>query len=332
MAVELPPKQTRQQGLSPAAEEEHTCQKAVHRAFQAVFHRSFGEIYGYVAYRLAAGWDAAQDVTQDAFLAAWQAWNSYRGDGMVVSWLRGIARRKVADHLRAKIRGRDSAKANGPTCLATSGRTPRTNDRSCWPRRRGCCPQSTWNCSKKSTLRGFPFDEWQRSGRERRSRSNRLFPEPATCSDALTTGFKRKRGVPQMKTFDFDRDEQIASALAEAVKAYSPPPGLQETVGERLFGRTGDSVSTLGANPDLDGSGSADPQAARLAVRPAGRSCVVWPATRRDWQSLPHRSFCWPSGPTTRTSGQTSPLPTCKQPFGGLRPLSRSSIVPRSLG
>jgi len=92
-------------------------------SFQSVFDRCFGEIYSYVAYRLAPDCDAAQDVTQEVFLAAFERWNSYRGDGTVLSWLRGIARRKVADHLRAKIRGHcplemqihaDSAAASQP--------------------------------------------------------------------------------------------------------------------------------------------------------------------------------------------------------------------------
>jgi RNA polymerase sigma-70 factor, ECF subfamily len=82
-------------------------------SFQSVFDRCFGEVYGYVAYRLAPDREAAQDVTQDVFLAAWQSWGSYRGDGMVLSWLRGIARRKVADYLRVKIRGRSLAETEG---------------------------------------------------------------------------------------------------------------------------------------------------------------------------------------------------------------------------
>jgi RNA polymerase sigma-70 factor, ECF subfamily len=87
-------------------------------SFQAVFQRSFSDIYGYVAYRLAPDWDAAQEVTQESFVAAWQAWNSYRGDGMVLSWIRGIARRKVADHLRAKARARGFAGADAIPRLA----------------------------------------------------------------------------------------------------------------------------------------------------------------------------------------------------------------------
>ena len=72
------------------------------QSFQSVFDRWFGEVYGYVAYRLAPDRDAAQDVTKEVFLAAWKSWDSYRGDGVVLSWLRGIARRKVADYLRAR--------------------------------------------------------------------------------------------------------------------------------------------------------------------------------------------------------------------------------------
>ena len=69
-------------------------------SLEAIFDRHFDDVYGYVAYRLAPDLEAARDVTQQVFLAALQSWASYRGDGAVVSWLRGIARRKVADWLQ----------------------------------------------------------------------------------------------------------------------------------------------------------------------------------------------------------------------------------------
>ena len=75
-------------------------------SLEAIFDRHFDDVYGYVAYRLAPDLEAARDVTQEVFLAALQGWISYRGDGAVVSWLRGIARRKVADWLRLRG-GRD---------------------------------------------------------------------------------------------------------------------------------------------------------------------------------------------------------------------------------
>jgi RNA polymerase sigma-70 factor, ECF subfamily len=82
-------------------------------SFRSVFDRWFGDVYGYVAYRLAPDRDAAQDVTQDVFLAAYQSWESYRGDGPLLSWLRGIARRKVADHLRVRAERRATVAPGG---------------------------------------------------------------------------------------------------------------------------------------------------------------------------------------------------------------------------
>ncbi len=91
--------------------------------FQSVFDRCFSEIYGYVAYRLAPDRDAARDVTQEVFLAAWQSWGSYRADAPVLSWLRGIARRKVADHLRVTVRRRYATEAEDLVDPATSDRS-----------------------------------------------------------------------------------------------------------------------------------------------------------------------------------------------------------------
>jgi RNA polymerase sigma-70 factor (ECF subfamily) len=57
-----------------------------------------------VAYRLSPDLEAAADVTQEVFLAAVKGWKGYRGDGSPLTWLRAIARHKVADHLRARLR------------------------------------------------------------------------------------------------------------------------------------------------------------------------------------------------------------------------------------
>ena len=67
---------------------------------QEAFGRHFDDVYGYVAYRLAPNLHAAQEVTQDVFLAAMEGWDSYRGDGQVLSWLRAIARHKLANYFR----------------------------------------------------------------------------------------------------------------------------------------------------------------------------------------------------------------------------------------
>jgi len=74
------------------------------RDFASVFERHFGDVYGYVAYRLGGDAASAGEVTQEVFLAALRSWASYRGDGAPLTWLRAIARRKVVDHFRARAR------------------------------------------------------------------------------------------------------------------------------------------------------------------------------------------------------------------------------------
>jgi len=71
---------------------------------QDAFEQHFADVYGYVAYRLAPDLQAVQEVTQEVFLAALESWGAYRGDGKVLSWLRAIARCKVADYLRQRAR------------------------------------------------------------------------------------------------------------------------------------------------------------------------------------------------------------------------------------
>jgi RNA polymerase sigma-70 factor (ECF subfamily) len=63
----------------------------------------------------------AEDLTQDTLLAAHDAFDSWRGEGSIRSWLFGIARRKCARHLENRTTGgaklallRDEADAPGP--------------------------------------------------------------------------------------------------------------------------------------------------------------------------------------------------------------------------
>ena len=77
------------------------------RNFERVFDQHFEEVYAYVAYRVSPDREAAKDLTQEVFLAALKNWKSYRGDGPALSWLRSIARNKVADHFR-KVAADDS--------------------------------------------------------------------------------------------------------------------------------------------------------------------------------------------------------------------------------
>jgi RNA polymerase sigma-70 factor (ECF subfamily) len=58
-----------------------------------------------LAYHLA-GPDAADDVTQDAFVRAWRALPAFRGDSSARTWLLSITRRACADHVRRSVRRR----------------------------------------------------------------------------------------------------------------------------------------------------------------------------------------------------------------------------------
>jgi RNA polymerase sigma-70 factor, ECF subfamily len=72
-----------------------------------VFDGHFEEVYGYVAYRVAPDFAAAADITQETFLAAAEALARFRGESSTATWLRSLARRKVADHFRRReARGR----------------------------------------------------------------------------------------------------------------------------------------------------------------------------------------------------------------------------------
>ena len=64
-------------------------------------------VYGYVSRRLAPRADLVEDVVQDVFLAALQKLATFEGQSSVVGWLLGIARHKVEDFYRARLRDPD---------------------------------------------------------------------------------------------------------------------------------------------------------------------------------------------------------------------------------
>lgn len=66
----------------------------------AIFDQHFDRLYSYVAFRVAPDRQAAEDITQEALLAALQGIDNYRGNGSLRTWLVSIARHKIADHFR----------------------------------------------------------------------------------------------------------------------------------------------------------------------------------------------------------------------------------------
>lgn len=61
-------------------------------------------VYTYVRNRLIPRTDLVEDVFQEVFLAAWQGLAGFRGTSSLRSWLLGIARHKVEDYYRMKLR------------------------------------------------------------------------------------------------------------------------------------------------------------------------------------------------------------------------------------
>lgn len=75
------------------------------RKATACFVQAYADaVYSYVSRRLAPRHDLVDDVVQEVFLDAWEGLSRFRGESGVRAWLLGIARHKVQDHYRARLR------------------------------------------------------------------------------------------------------------------------------------------------------------------------------------------------------------------------------------
>lgn len=61
-------------------------------------------VHAYVRRRLGVASGAVEDVVQEVLLAAWKGLGQYQGDSPLSHWLMGIARFKVNDYYRVKLR------------------------------------------------------------------------------------------------------------------------------------------------------------------------------------------------------------------------------------
>lgn len=61
-------------------------------------------MYPFLRSRLVPRPDVIEDILQEILLAAWQALPTYRGDSSLQSWILGIARHKIDDYYRKRIR------------------------------------------------------------------------------------------------------------------------------------------------------------------------------------------------------------------------------------
>lgn len=70
-------------------------------AFETIVHRYGPMLYGYVR-RMVGDGDAADDVVQETFVAAWRQIENYRGDAALKTWLFRICDRKIIDSRRMR--------------------------------------------------------------------------------------------------------------------------------------------------------------------------------------------------------------------------------------
>lgn len=69
-------------------------------------------IYRYVRFRLIPRSDLAEDIVQEIFLAAWANLGRFQGSSSLQSWLLGIARHKIEDYYRSRLRQSDSIESD----------------------------------------------------------------------------------------------------------------------------------------------------------------------------------------------------------------------------
>ena len=80
-------------------------------------------VYSYVRARLAPRHDEVEDLVQEVFLSAWQSLGQYRATGSLQAWVMGIARHKVEDHYRQRLRAPESLEEDDQS-LATPAVEP----------------------------------------------------------------------------------------------------------------------------------------------------------------------------------------------------------------
>ena len=74
------------------------------RSFEALYRHHIGRIYGLVWRLCGCDRDLADDLTQDAFVRAWQKRSSFRGDAAFGTWMHRVAVNVVMSDGRSKVR------------------------------------------------------------------------------------------------------------------------------------------------------------------------------------------------------------------------------------
>lgn len=74
------------------------------KATAEIVARYGGALHGYLARRLMPRHDLVDDLFQQVFLEAWQSLDRFRQESGLKAWLLAIARHKVQDHYRSRLR------------------------------------------------------------------------------------------------------------------------------------------------------------------------------------------------------------------------------------
>lgn len=69
-------------------------------------------VYSFVRKRLAPRIELVEDIMQEIFLAAWRGLPKFRGDASLRSWILGIARHKIDDYYRRRLREAEITEEN----------------------------------------------------------------------------------------------------------------------------------------------------------------------------------------------------------------------------
>ena len=105
-------------------------------AFSRLIERHQAAVRGFLRRMLGGGWAEADDVAQDAFLAAWGSLRSLKEPAGVRAWLCGIAWRKAQDRIRSSRRS-PARDCRGRRSDATNGSGPAPCARRCRTAMRG---------------------------------------------------------------------------------------------------------------------------------------------------------------------------------------------------
>ena len=73
-------------------------------ALEAFYARYADPLFAFIYHHVDESHPDAEDIWQDTLLAAIRALPAYRGRSRLFTWLRGIARHKIADHFRRQGR------------------------------------------------------------------------------------------------------------------------------------------------------------------------------------------------------------------------------------